>query len=538
MNTFIFGHRNPDTDSICSAISLSYLKNQLGEKTIAKTIGHLNSETKFVLKYFNVNEPQYLNDVKIRIRNIKYDKKANINENASIFEAYNLMQKESITALPLVDDSKKLSGFVTMKTLANYLVDGDRNGINTTLDNILKVIDGEIITSCDNYITGHMMLVGYQSTTFHDEIVLKSDDILVIGDRYKIIDYAIDSKIKLIILALNNKISKELIEKAKENNVNIIRSHMTSFEIANRIGLSNHVKSIDIGSKPITVFDDDFYDEFIMLSRKTRHNNYPVVDHNNVCLGMISLNNINEYKKQDVILVDHNNFEQSVEGIEEANIKEIIDHHNLGAIGTKNPISFRAMTVGCTSTIIYKMFLENKVKIPKNIAGLMLSAIISDTLLFTSPSTTNEDINAANALAKIAKVDLEKYGYKMLKASSTISGLTINEQIHEDYKTYTIGKLHIGLSQLVTMDFEDMYKRIDEYVQKLDEINELNPGVHAIFVTDIMKKGSYVIYNTKGEEIIKEAYNLKEIKEGIFLPKIMSRKKQMIPQIMEVLETK
>lgn len=538
MNTFIFGHRNPDTDSICSAISLSYLKNQLGEKTIAKTIGHLNSETKFVLKYFNVNEPQYLNDVKIRIRNIKYDKKAIINENESIYEAYNLMQKESITALPLVDDSKKLSGFISMKTLANYLVDGNKNEINTTLDNILKVIDGEIITSIDENICGNMMLVGYQSTTFHDEIELKSDDILVIGDRYKIIDYAIDSKIKLIILALNNKISKELIDKAKNNNVNIIRSKLTSFEIANRIGLSNPVKSIDIGSKPITVFDDDFYDEFVMLSRKTRHANYPVINHHNVCLGLISLNNINEYKKQDVILVDHNNFEQSVEGIEEANIKEIIDHHNLGAIGTKNPISFRAMTVGCTSTIIYKMFLENKVKIPKHIAGLMLSAIISDTLLFTSPSTTEEDIITANALAKLAKVDLEKYGYKMLKASSTISGLTINEQIHEDYKTYTIGKLHIGLSQLVTMDFDEMYKNINEYVQRLDEINELNPGVHAIFVTDIMKKGSYVIYNTKGEEIIKEAYNLKEIEEGIFLPKIMSRKKQMIPQIMEVLETK
>ena len=536
MNTFIFGHRNPDTDSICSAISLSYLNNALGEKTVAKTIGHLNKETKFVLKHFNVSEPQYLNDVKIRIKNLKYDKKAMINENATIFEAYNLMQKESITALPLINDNKKLSGFITMKTLANYLVEGDKRGVDTTLDNILKVIDGEIITSSDIYIKGHMMLVGYQSTTFHDEIELKSDDILVIGDRYKIIEYAIESKIKLIILALNNKISKELVEKAKENNVSIIRSKMSSFEIAHRIGLSNYAKSIDIGSNPITIFNDDYYDEFLVLSKKTRHTNYPVIDHNNVCLGLICLNNINEFKKQDVILVDHNNYEQSVEGIEEANILEIIDHHNLGAIGTKNPISFRAMTVGCTSTIIYKMYNENKVKIPQNIAGLMLSAIISDTLLFTSPSTTKDDIDAANSLAKLAKTDINKYGYKMLKASSTISGLSINEQIHEDYKTYTVGKLHIGLSQLITMDFDEMYKNINEYIEKLNEINELNKGVHAIFVTDIIKKGSYVIYNSDAEDIIRQAYNLDKIEEGIFLPGIMSRKKQMIPQIMEIIE--
>ncbi len=536
MNTFIFGHRNPDTDSICSSIALSYLKNQLGEKTIPKTIGHLNNETKFVLKHFNVSEPQYLNDVKIRIKNVKYNKKAIINENATIYEAYNLMQQESITAIPLVNDSKVLTGFATMKELARYLVEGDKNPIDTSIDNILKVIDGKIITASDSVITGHMMLVGYQSSTFHNEITLTNDDILVVGDRYKVIEYAIESKVKLIILPLNNNISEELVNKAKINGVNIIRSNLTSFEIASRIYLSNYIKSIGIESKPITIYHDSYYDEFQLLSKKTKHTNYPIIDHNNVCLGLICLNNVNEYKKQNVILVDHNNFEQSVEGIEEANILEIIDHHNLGAIGTKVPISFRSMTVGCTATIIYKMFTESKVKIPPHIAGLMLSAIISDTLLFTSPSTTKEDENAAIYLAKTAKVDIEKYGYKMLKASSTVAGLTINEQIYMDYKTYTVGQLHIGLSQLITMDFDEISKKLDEYVNRLNEINELNPGVHAMFITDIIKKGSYVIYNTKSEDIIKDAFNLKNIEEGIFIPGIISRKKQMIPQIMERME--
>ena len=420
------------------------------------------------------------------------------------------MQKESITAIPVVDDKKKLLGLASMKDLAHFLVDGNKKEIDTTLDNILKVINGEVITKFDDYIKGKMMLVGYQTSTFHDEIILSNDDILIIGDRYKIIDYAIDSKIK---------------------------TKLTSFEIANMMSLSNYVTNINNCTKPITIYDDDYYDEFQLLTKKTKHNNYPVINHKGECLGLICLNSINEYEKQKVILVDHNNFEQSVEGIEEANILEIIDHHNLGAIGTKVPINFRSMIVGCTATIIYKMFLESHIKIPKNIAGLLLSAIISDTLLFTSPSTTNIDIEIANSLSQIANLDIKEYGYKMLKASSSISGLSINEQIYQDYKSYTVGKLHIGIGQLITMDFEDIKKNIDEYVKRLDDMSSNNPGVHAIFITDIIKKGSYVIYNSKSEELIKDAFNLSDIKEGIFIPNILSRKKQIIPPIMEIMET-
>ena len=259
MNTLIFGHRNPDTDSICSAISLSYLKNELNEKTIAKAIGHLNNETKFVLKHFDVAEPQYLNDVKVRIKNIKYKKKAFVYEKSTIYDAYLIMQKESITAIPLVDEHKKISGFVSMKDLAKFLVSGSKEKINTTLNNILNVLDAEIITNYDECIKGNMMLVGYQSSTFHEEIKLTNNDILIIGDRYKVIEYAIESKVKLIVLALNNKISDDLIEKAKQNNVTIIRTKLSSFEISTKISLSNYIKSIITCANPVTVFDYDFY---------------------------------------------------------------------------------------------------------------------------------------------------------------------------------------------------------------------------------------------------------------------------------------
>lgn len=532
---YIFGHRNPDTDSVCSAIGLSYLKNALGLKTIPRAIGHLNNETKFVLKYFNTPEPQYLNDVKVRIKNIKYDKKAVVYENSPIFNAYNVMQEQSITAVPITNEHKKLSGFVSMKDLAKFLVDGEKNIIDTTLDNILSVLKAEIVTKSDDIIKGNTMIVGYQSSTFHEEIELKESDILIIGNRYKVLEYAIESHVKLIVLALNNVISDELINKAKINNVTIIKTPLSSFEIANMISLSNYVKIINNCINPITVFDDDYYDEFQLIAKRTKHTNYPVINHKNECLGLISLNWSNDYEKQKVILVDHNNFEQSVEGIEESDIIEIIDHHNLGAINTSLPINFRSMPVGCTATMIYEMYNEKRIKIPESIAGLLLSAIISDTLLFTSPTTTSMDVLTSESLAKIANVDLNKYGIEMLKAASSVKDLTIHQQIYQDYKSYTVGNMHIGISQLVTLDFDEINKQIDKYVTELDEINASAPGVNVIFITDIIKKGSYVIYNTKSKDIIMDSFNLNNIEEGTFIPNIMSRKKQILPAIMEAM---
>ena len=536
MNTLIFGHRNPDTDSICSCIALSYLKNALGEKTVPRAIGHLNNETKYVLKYFNIPEPQYLNDVKIRIRDIHYRKKAYVNENDSIYNAYLTMQNFEITAIPIVNNNRKITGFLSMKDVARFLIEGNKDSIHTSLNNIINILNAELLTKYNDIIDGRMVIINNQSSNLQDEILLDYSDILIVGNRYKILEQAINSKVKLIILAINSVIDEELIEKAKVNSVTIIRSKMTSYEIANMIRLSNYTISINTCDNPITVYDDDYYDEFQLLAKKTKHTNYPIVNKKKECLGVIQTNLSNEFERKKVILVDHNNYEQSVEGIEEAIVMEIIDHHNLGMIGTKTPINFRCMTVGCTSTIIYKMFVEKNIEIPQNIAGLLLSAIISDTLLFTSPSTTDDDIDAANKLANIINIDINEYGYKMLKASSSIDKLTVNEQIYEDYKSYTVGKLHLGISQLITMDFEKINNNIDEYVNKLDELNSVTPGVNVIFITDIFKKGSYVIYNTRAKEIIMNAFNLKEIYEGMFIPSIMSRKKQMLPPIMEILE--
>lgn len=536
MTTFIFGHKSPDTDSVCSSIALSYLKNELGSKTMPKVLGNINNETKFVLDYFKIPVPSYLNDVRVRIKNIKYDKKAYIDENASIDAAFKLMQKQNITAIPLIDEKKKLTGYVTLKEIARYLINGNKEIVNTKLDNIIETLNAKVITKFDDYVSGDILIAGMQAKTIQKEIDLSEKDILIVGDRYKVLDYAIERKVKLIILPLNINIDKKIIKKAEKKKINIIASELDSFQIANKILLSNYIKSINTNKNPITVYNDDCFTDFKTMTHKVNHTNYPIINNKNECLGLIRLTGPNEYEKQKVILVDHNNLAQSVDGIEEAEILEIIDHHNLGAIGTSVPINFRSKPVGCTATMIYDMFIENKVSIPKNIAGLMLSAILSDTLLLTSPTTTEDDRFAAVKLATLAKVDIDTYGLEMLKAASSIEGKTVEELIKTDFKTFNVGTKVLGIGQVMTMDFDTIKENMDEFVNKLNEMVDTNYSIVVIFITDIIKNGSYILYNDKSSAIIADSFGVKNIHQGAFLPKMVSRKKQILPAILNTLD--
>ena len=536
MTTYIFGHKSPDTDTVCSSIALSYLKNELGDKTVPKVLGNINNETKFVLDYFKVPVPSYLNDVKVKIKNVKYDKKAYINEYSSIASAFKLMQKQNITAIPLINEKKKLTGYVTLKEIAKYLINGNKEIVNTKLDNIIDTLNAKVITKFDDYVSGDILVAGLQSKTLQKEIELSEKDILIVGDRHKVLEYAIESCVKLIILPLNVNLDKKIIKKAEKNKINIIASEFDSFQIANKILLSNFIKSINTNKNPVTVHNEDYFTDFKTMTHKINHTNYPVINNKNECLGLIRLTGPNDYEKQQVILVDHNNLSQSVDGIEEADILEIIDHHNLGAIGTTVPINFISKPVGCTSTMVYDMFIENKVNIPKDIAGLMLSAILSDTLLLTSPTTTEDDRFAAIKLARIAKVDLDKYGVEMLKAASSIEGLSVLEVIKRDFKTYTVGTKILGIGQVMTMDFDNIKNNIDEYINKLNEMVNINYSIVVLFITDIIKNGSYIIFNDSAKDIIADSFGLKNVEQGIFIPKMVSRKKQILPSILNVID--
>ena len=534
--TYVIGHKKPDTDSVCASISYSYLKNKLGWTTEPRVLGNINKETKFALDYFKVEEPKYLNDVKVQIKNMSYLKDAYINEHTSIAKTFEELQRLGVTGLPLVDENNKLKGYINVKEMAKNIIQGDIYELNTSYQNILEVLNGKEVLKFDDEIKGEIIAAAYKSKTFTEGIELNNNNILIVADRQYIIDYAIDCGVKLIIIVGNRTFPEELIEKAKEKLVNVISTPDSTYVTANRMKLCNYIETININPNPVKFTDSDYRDDFITISNKLGHTNYPIVNQDNTCVGMLRLIDQNNYEKYNVILVDHNQPAQSVDGLEEADIMEIIDHHNLGNLGTQIPIQFRSMPVGCTCTLIYQIYKENNIEIPENIAGLMLSAILSDTLLLKSPTTTDMDVEVARKLAAIANLDIQEYGMAMLKAGSSIVGMTISEIVEQDFKTFKLGETSIGIGQVMTLDFDEIAKDMPKYIAHLDEMCvKNNYKLAVLFVTDAVKNGSYLLYSTGSEAVVAEAYKIKEAAEGTYLPDMVSRKKQMYPALAAVI---
>ena len=534
--TYVIGHKKPDTDSVCASISYSYLKNKLGWTTEPRVLGNINKETKFALDYFKVEEPKYLNDVKVQIKNMSYLKDAYINEHTSIAKTFEELQRLGVTGLPLVDENNKLKGYINVKEMAKNIIQGDIYELNTSYQNILEVLKGKEVLKFDDEIKGEIIAAAYKSKTFTEGIELNHNNILIVADRQYIIDYAIDCGVKLIIIVGDRTFPEELIEKAREKQVNVISTPDSTYVTANRMKLCNYIETININPNPVKFTDSDYRDDFITISNKLGHTNYPIVNQDNTCVGMLRLIDQNNYEKYNVILVDHNQPAQSVDGLEEADIMEIIDHHNLGNLGTQIPIQFRSMPVGCTCTLIYQIYKENNIEIPENIAGLMLSAILSDTLLLKSPTTTDMDVEVARKLAAIANLDIQEYGMAMLKAGSSIAGMSISEIVEEDFKTFKLGETSIGIGQVMTLDFEEIAKDMPKYIAHLDEMCvKNNYKLAVLFVTDAVKNGSYLLYSTGSEAVVAEAYKIKEAAEGTYLPDMVSRKKQMYPALAAVI---
>ena len=535
--TYIFGHKNPDTDSICASIALSYLKNKLGFNAVASTLGNLNPETKFALNYFNVKEPYHLNDVKLQIKDVSYHKGCFIDKNVPIKDAFDYMNKYSLTGIPVVENKNKYYGYVSLKEVAREIINGDFHKINTSYGNLISVLKGTQILKFYKEISCNVLAATYAKATFLERVALDNSYILIIGDRTAILDYAIESKVKLIIVIAGIELPHELLQKAKKNKVNIISTPLSSYEVGKLISFSNYIKDIMRKEESVTFNELDYLSDFIEQSKKLKHTNYPILNSKNECKGLLTLTDTNAVDKKQVILVDHNNSSQSVDGLEESEILEVIDHHNIGDINTKKPINFRNAGVGSVNTIIYDLYKENNIKIPKDIAGLMASAIISDTLLLTSPTTTIRDTDALINLSKIAKIKYKKYGIELLKQGMTIKGLTNEDILHKDFKTYKVNDKMIGIGQILTADFESMNKKINSLVNYLDEVsNNENIRVVTLFVTDIFENVSYCLYNRDAENIIKNSFDLKEIYEGVPLKDIVSRKIQIAPYIMDAIE--
>lgn len=533
---YIFGHKKPDTDSVAGAISFAYLKRKLGINSEARILSEVNKETIFALNRFGFEVPKYLNDVKVELKDIKYNRDYFANQDDSIFKVYNYFMEKGITGIPLVDDYKKFIGYVSLKELANELIKGDTNEINAKFMDIVDVLNASSYYKFDDFISGNVLAVALPFAQFSDFINIYEDTILICG-RDSIIEDAVKHKAKLIIVVANKELSKEEIDLIRYNKVNVIVTSYDTFKTSRLITLANPIKTIKRSSSAVCFGPNDYLTDFVEISNKLKHTNYPIVNSKGYCDGMLRLIDTNLITRKKVILVDHNEPSQSADGLNEADILEIVDHHNIGKISTLLPINFRNMSVGSVNTIIYTLFKENNVEIPSDIAGLMLSGIISDTLLLASPTTTELDKKIASYLAKTANVDLNSYGRELLRSGVSNDGLTINEIVYKDFKSYVAGENKFGIGQVFTTDFAEYESRINEYVDELNHIAENNDyKVACLFVTDILENNSYLLFNENAKEYLNDAYELTDIKEGEKLMGVISRKKQMVPPIMGVLE--
>lgn len=532
-NVYVFGHRNPDTDSVTAAIALSHLKRELGVNAIPAVLSGINLETKYALKYFEVKEPIFLNDVKIKVKDLNYTKNYSVTEYDSINDAYHKMNEAGISKIPMVDNNKKLLGIITMKDIAKEQFNENIDIVNSNYNNILEAINGKELLRFDEDIKGKLTVASYRSTTIISSVSLDMNSILMVGDRHSVIEYAITSGVKLLIVTGGHQIKKEHLKLAQEKKVNIIVTPYSTLIAARRINLANSVSTINYVKDVLCISEYENVSDFMKIANKTRFSYYPVIDEDEKCRGILRMSDVSYDKCKNVILVDHNSYEQSAIGLEETNIVEIVDHHNIGSIGTNMPINFRNMPVGSTNTILYIMYHENNIDIPKKIAGLMLSGILSDTLILNSPTTTDIDRKAVKELAEIAGVDYQVYGLEMLKAGSSLKGKTKEEVLYTDYKNYPVGNYHIGLGQISTTNPDEILEEKEEYVDLLNQVADGEDYYFvALFVTDIIKKGSYVLYSKRAEDILKNVYKREDLTQGTFLEGVVSRKKQILPGIM------
>ncbi len=537
MKTYIFGHKKPDTDSVMSSIALSYLENHSKNNTEARVLGDINKESIYALKYFKVKTPKYLNDVKLQLKDIDYHKNLFLNEKASIYDGYELMLKKNITGIPIVKEDNTYRGLITIKDTTRNIIRDDLDTLYTSYDNILNVCKGKEILRFDDEIKGRLLVASYRSTTFMNNVKLNEDMILMVGDRHSIIEYAVESGVKLVILTGGSEIKDKHIEIAKKNHVNIIETDMDTYHMSRVITLSNYLKTILSNFNQVTFFDTDFVDDIKDVNSKLHHTNYPVVNKQGKCLGLLKITDLTNTNPKKVILVDHNEPLQSADGIEEAEILEIIDHHNLGSITTKSPVNVRNMAVGSTCTIITLLFEERKVEIPKSIAGVLLSGILSDTLILRSPTATRFDKDAVEKLSSIAEVDYQDYGMKLLKAGTSLDGMEPADVLFNDYKIYTINDKSFSIGQFFTMNFQDIEKDIDKYIETLNQTAEANHfEMVCLYVTDIIKNGSYVLFNEKAKNYIEVLYGIENPKEGIFIEGCISRKKNIVPLVMNIFD--
>ena len=540
---FVIGHKNPDTDSICSAIAYAQLKNSIDAENeyVPLRAGHINEETQYVLKQFGVDAPQYVMDVKSQVKDIEIRKVEGVDRSISIKAAWKLMRDIGVVTLPITKDNH-LEGLITIADIATSYMDvHDSTTLSTAktvCKNIVETLDGELIIGDEHHVFERGKVLVAAANPDLMESYIKMGDIVILGNRYESQLCAIEMQASCIVVCEGAPVSMTIKKLAVENHCTIISTPHDTFTASRLINQSVPISFFMRTDGLITFSTEAYTDEVRQVMAKKRHRDFPVHDEQGNYIGMISRRNLLGMGKKQIIMVDHNEAKQAVDGIDQAEILEIIDHHKLGAVETMNPVFFRNQPLGCTATIIYQMYCENHIEIDKKTAGLMCSAILSDTLMFRSPTCTPADMKAANELADIAGIVIEEYAVKMFRAGSNLKDKTPQEIFSQDYKRFSVNDINFGVGQISSMDEGELLEIKDKIMPYMKQQLE-SQGINMIFfmLTNMIATETLLIALGNGAgDVIENGFDAPKLEDNVYrLEGVVSRKKQLIPEILTVL---
>ena len=542
---FVIGHRNPDTDSICSAICYAHLKRRLtGGEYIACRAGHVNAETKFVLERFGVEPPRYIKSFEPRLSDVQYREVPGISEELSLHRAWDYMNENDIQTLAVVDEDRHLKGLLTLGDIARfYIEDQDANALaeaKTSYRNLVDVLDGtlEVGDIDQRFEQGSVVVAAANPDVLEDYI--GRNDMVILGNRYESQLCAIEMSAGCIVIGLGSKVSRTIRKLASENGVSIIATPYDTYTCVKVIGQAVPVRHVMRKKGLITFEPEETVEDVKRTVSKKRIRYYPLMDEQGRYVGMFSQRNLLDLERPSVILVDHNERTQAVDGLDEAEILEIIDHHRIGNLETTGPVYFRNVPVGCTATILYQMYQEQGMTPSREIAGLLLSAILSDTLVFRSPTSTPQDEAAAKALADIAGEDIPTYAEQMFEAGADLTGRTAEDVFSSDFKAFSRGDVKFGVGQSTYMTDKSRAAAealVEPYLPEASRREGL-PLIFYMFTDMKTQSTDLMCYGRNAEEIIRDAFHVEPEGSMARLPGVVSRKKQLIPPLLAALQAR
>ena len=543
-NICVVGHKNPDTDSICSAIAYTYLKNRVDDKFnyVPCRAGQINSETRYVLDTFKAEIPPYLDNIGTRVKDMEIREVPAASRDISIKKAWNLMRTENVFTLPITDKDGMLQGLITTNDIAKAYMDENDSAIvsaaRTPYRNILETLEGRMIVGDRNacFEKGKVVIAAANPDVMENYI--DEHDMVVLGNRYEGQLCAIEMNAGCIVVCLDSPVSRTIQTLAREKGCTIIVTPLDTYAVARLINQSMPVAHFMRQDSLVTFHRTDFTEEIKEIMSKMRYRDFPILNKRGVYQGMISRRNLLGVRKRPIILVDHNEVSQAVDHVEDADIREIIDHHRLGSLETMNPVFFRNQPVGCTATIIWQMFLEQGQDIPPKIAGLLCSAILSDTLCFRSPTCTPIDVTAARQLADIAGIECEQHAAAMFAAGSDLSGKSPEEIFYQDFKTFVIGEKKLGIGQINSMssaELDKIKKRMVPFLKKAYNAHELDMFI--FMLTNILEESSEMLcYGEHVAQLVEDAFPGVHVQDNAaVIPTVVSRKKQVVPALISAM---